>query len=125
MRAAIHRRDNHHSNIRQGNTHAANNFSQLSVVTRHLIVRRILAFICAVIENHQVWISVFQLSGPVLLVHHRREQSRVSAVDAEAVVDHTGPIVLDHGAEHSHITTAGFDFESVCSFLRRIDLKEP
>ena len=125
MRAAIHRRDNQHGNIRQGNTHAANNFSQVPVVTRHLIVRRILALICAVIENHQVWISVFQLHGPVLLVHHRREQSRVSAIDAEAVVDDAGAIVLDHSAEHSHITTAGLDFESVCSFLRRIDLKEP
>src|SRR5258708_32926187 len=54
----------------------------------------------------------------MLLVHDRFEQACEGAIHAQTVIDNTWPIVFKHRAKQSHISTNGFDFESVRALLR-------
>ena len=62
-----------------------------------------------------------QLLRPVLFVHRGDEQASVSSVDAEAVVNHAGAVVLNHRAEKLYAAASRFDFKSVRPALRRFD----
>src|ERR1051325_4666374 len=67
---------------------------------------------------------MLQLLDPVRLAHGGSEQPCIRAVDAEAVVDHARPVVLQHSAEEPHLTAYCPEIEIVRARLRGLDLEE-
>jgi hypothetical protein len=62
-----------------------------------------------------------QLLRPVIFIHRRDEQACISSVDAEAVVNNAGTIVLQHRAEQLYGSARRFNLESIGSGARRFD----
>ena len=88
-------------------------FSEILFITSHLIVRGVFTLVGAVVQDHQVGFAVLQLLSPMLFVHDALEQTGISAIHTQTVVNHTRSVILDHSSEQTHISVQSFDLETV------------